>query len=312
MVPENTKPLKFVCLAGPTASGKTALSVALAKRMNTEIINADSMQIWRGLDIGTAKVTEEEKETIPHHLLDIVDPGESFTVQQYKTVAERCIQALNADNKIPIVVGGTGLYLQALVSDLDFGQAAPRADLRRRRTQSHSPEQLHDALRQRNPERAEGIDPRNLRRLLRALEIEEQGDAGSFQKNWRTTRQDAVVQIHCLRMERALLWERIERRADRMLEQGLLEECRPLLRLPRGTQACQGIGYAEGLDHWRGLSTDDELRNSIVIHTRQYAKRQMTWFRKMEQVRWIDTDGNWTDPDIHRITEEITNGFKHD
>lgn len=311
MVSENTEPLRFIALAGPTASGKTALSVALAKLLDTEIINADSMQIWRGLDIGTAKVTEEETDGIPHHLFDIVDPGESFTVQQYKEAAERCIRTLNASHKVPIVVGGTGLYFQALVSDLDFGQASPRPEDRARRLAEKSAEQLHELLRQKNPARADEIDPRNVRRVLRALEIEEQSDAVPAQNDWRATRKDAVFSFYCLRMERSLLWERIEKRAERMLEQGLLEECRPLLRMPREAQACRGIGYAEGLDHWRGLSTWDELRNSIVIHTRQYAKRQMTWFRKMEQVRWIDTDGQGTVPDIRRITEEITNAFEY-
>ena len=282
---------KTVFIVGPTASGKSGFAVALAKMLQGEIISADSMQIYRGLDIGTAKMAKEEMQGVPHHMLDIVDPDASFSVQQFQRKADSIIQDLQKNDRIPIVAGGTGLYIQSLLFDLDFGRTRPDTKYRAA-LETLSNTALYEQLKTKNPKEAEKIHPNNRRRLIRALEILA---AGQMLKRDRfdTARKDRHPVIFGLQIPREILHKRIEMRVDQMIQQGLIDEClQTLYPLGRQTQAAAAIGYAETIDYLKGLCTQEEWRRNIIVHTRQYAKRQMTWFLRLP-VRWIPYD---TDP----------------
>lgn len=284
---------QVIAVVGPTASGKSAFSVALAKLCGAEIISADSMQIYKGLDIGTAKIRPQEMHGVPHHLIDIVEPTDSFSVQQYQARAEGVMDTLRKHNTLPIIAGGTGLYVQSLLYSLDFFEASPNPSLRKE-LEEKSDDALYRLLAKRDPKRAANIHPNNRRRIIRALEILAAGKRPE-NNGFRTKREDLSAKIYGLIVERDLLHRRIETRVDQMLEDGLIEECRAQL-FPNGlhTQAASAIGYAETLAYLRGLCTKKELRNNIIVHTRQYAKRQMTWFRRMD-VEWIP---HTTDPEV--------------
>lgn len=291
MVPEDPFVNKTVFIVGPTASGKSGFAVALAKMLQGEIISADSMQIYRGLDIGTAKIAKEEMQGVPHHMLDIVDPDASFSVQQFQRKADSIIQDLQRNDRVPIVAGGTGLYIQSLLFDLDFGRTRPDTKYRTA-LETLSNTALYEQLKTKNPKEAEKIHPNNRRRLIRALEIL---SAGQMLKRDRfdTARKDRHPVIFGLQIPREILHKRIEMRVDQMIQQGLIDEClQTLYPLGRQTQAAAAIGYAETIDYLKGLCTQEEWRRNIIVHTRQYAKRQMTWFRRLP-VRWIPYD---TDP----------------
>lgn len=289
---------KAVFVIGPTASGKSGFSVQLAKEIGAEIISADSMQIYRGLDIGTAKITEDEMQGVHHHMLDIVRPLDDFSVKQYQTMARTVIRSLQEQDVTPIITGGTGLYIQSLLFNLDFSETAPDPVLRDQ-LQRLSDEELYQRLSRLDPPSAREIHPRNRRRMIRALEILASGAIPSRDR-FDTPAPDMDAIVLGLDVDRATLHERISLRVDQMLKDGLIEECRREL-YPDGMyrQAAAAIGYAETLAYLRGLCTREELRENIIVHTRQYAKRQMTWFRRI-QARWIPYD---TDP--HKIAKEL-------
>ena len=277
---------KVLVICGATASGKTALSLACAKAFNGEIISADSMLVYKGLDIGTAKPSMEEREGVPHHLIDVVSPLESFSVSDYEAVALPIVEDLLAQGKTPIICGGTGFYINSILYKSQFGNVGANEEIRAKYealAQEHGNEYVHDILKQKDPESAKKLHPNDLKRVIRALEIFDiTGKAKSEQQDVLTPRFDFVsVSIE---HPRDKLYNRINLRVDEMFKQGLVEEVQALLNsgVTEEMQCMQGIGYkevAEGLS--LGLS-EEEIKELIKKNTRNYAKRQLTFFKRME------------------------------
>jgi len=288
---------KVIIIAGPTAVGKTDLTLSLAEKLNSEIISADSMQIYRGMDIGSAKPTQEEMKGIPHHLIDCADPKEPFSVSDYRKSAFEAIDALLQKGKTPIVTGGTGLYINALLYEMDFSNTSSDSEFRNA-MQKYADENGSDALYQRllekDPAAAEAIHPNNIKRIIRALEISEIGGEkkGDFRQG-PTLNTDYSFDLFCLTRERSELYDRINIRVDQMMEKGLLDEVRRFYDagFTSSVPAMQGIGYKELMDYLKGNSTLNDAVQMIKQHSRNYAKRQLTWFRRYETARWIDLSG---------------------
>lgn len=289
---------KVIAIVGPTASGKTSLSIELAKRLDGEIINGDAMQVYKELDIGTAKITEDEKEGIPHHLFDIKEPTDSFSVAEYQTVVRNCIDDIRSRGKQPIIVGGTGLYIQSVLFDFRFteeaGDEKVRAELEKELETEGGAERLYDRLQKLDPSSAEKIHPNNHRRLIRALEIIEV--TGKTKNEHEQGAGDALVYDHLivgLDMDREILYERINLRVDKMMEAGLVDEARGLWEKGiRNVQSVQAIGYKELFQHFEGIISLDETLELIKKHTRHYAKRQMTYFRNKVKISWFDANSD--------------------
>lgn len=285
---------KIVVVCGPTASGKTALSIALAKAFDGEVVSADSMQIYRGMDIGTAKPTKEEMAGVPHHMLDVAEPGEQYSVSRYVQEATACVEDILARGKLPIVCGGTGLYIDGLIRGTDFQPAGTDNGIREeleKEWEARGGEAMMERLAAADPESASRLHLSDKRRILRALEVYLATGETITAHNARTReippRFDAVM-IGLNTEPRDILYGRIDRRVGVMLEQGLLQEVRDLLEagLLVGT-AAQAIGYKELLAHFRGEMTLDQAADLIRQKSRNYAKRQLTWFRRDERVKWI-------------------------
>ena len=280
---------KIVVVCGPTASGKTALGVALAHALNGEVVSADSMQIYRGMDIGTAKPTAEEMQGVPHHMIDVADPGEDYSVARYVEEASACVDRLLAAGKTPILVGGTGLYIDSLILGRRFAPfpGKIRAELTRR-LQNEGISSLYETLKTVDPERAARLYQRDEKRIIRALEV--------YYETGRTlTEHDRESQSLPPRYEaatiflnyadRADLWQRIDQRVDEMERAGLVEEVQRLLRsgVSPHTTAMQAIGYKEFSAALRGEESLEAALDQVKLRSRQYAKRQVTWFRRNEQ-----------------------------
>lgn len=287
---------KSICwvLTGPTASGKTALSIRLAKAHDCEIVCMDSMQVYRRMDIGTAKPTMDEMEGVPHHMLDVADPDEPFSVARYQELAEDCIADIHARGHRALLVGGTGLYLRALRHPMAMGDAAADADLRAELEAIAAGEggkqRLLEMLRAVDPDTAARLHPNNSRRVIRALEVYRlTGVPFSMQPQIQTGSR-YQYRVATLTMDRAILYGRIEKRIDRMYAQGLVDEVRGLLRsgVPASAQAMQAIGYKEIVPYLRGEMTFAETDTLLKMNTRHYAKRQLTWMRREEDVLWVD------------------------
>ena len=285
---------KIVVVCGPTASGKTALSIALAKAFDGEVVSADSMQIYRGMDIGTAKPTKEEMAGVPHHMLDVAEPGEQYSVSRYVQEATACVEDILARGKLPIVCGGTGLYIDGLIRGTDFQPAGTDNGIREeleKEWEEQGAEAMMARLAAVDPPSAERLHLSDKRRILRALEVYLATGETITAHNARTKaippRFEAVM-IGLNTQPRDILYGRIDRRVDVMLEQGLLREVQTLLEkgLLEGT-AAQAIGYKELLAHFRGEMTLDAAADLIRQKSRNYAKRQLTWFRRDERVKWI-------------------------
>ena len=287
----------LLIIAGPTATGKSASAVELALRMGGEVISADSMQVYRGMDIGSAKVTREEMRGVPHHLIDCVDPDESWNVVRFKEQASLAVRDIADRGKLPIVCGGTGFYIQALLYDIDFTQMEENAPLRKRLSDmaaEKGPEAVHALLAQRDPASAAAIHPGNVKRVIRALEfIEESGRSIAAHNAEQREKQSAYRSVFfVLTMDRAKLYERIDRRVDIMMQQGLLEEVTRLrdMGIARDSTAMQGIGYKQIYGFLEGEYDLEEAVRLIKRDTRHFAKRQLTWFRREKEVLWVDTD----------------------
>ncbi len=305
-----------VAVVGPTGSGKSALAVALAKHIDGEILSCDSMQIYRGMDVGTGKITEDEKETIPHHLLDIADPHEVYSCADYVRDAARCVEDVASRGKIPIFCGGTGLYLDSLLCARNFEQpeACPeyRAELEAL-AQSQGNGAVYQLLCRVDPESAAKIHENNLRRVIRALEIYRcRGITKSEldrQSQLQEKRYHSLV-IGLRYLDRQALYDRIDCRVDRMMEQGLENEVRSLWKsgvFVSNHTAAQAIGYKEILEFLQGTCTRDEAVQAIKQASKHYAKRQMTWFSSHGEVQWIDIDGN---PNFEKIINIAVNLFQ--
>ena len=285
---------RLICICGPTASGKTALSVALAKQLHTEIISADSMQIYRGMDIGTAKPTAEERQGVPHHLLDICAPGEPFSVARYVELADAAAQDVLSRGMIPIVAGGTGLYMDALIECSTFSGDETDLSVRekyQRMAAEQGNEAVHACLAKVDPEGAGRLHPNNLKRVIRALEVYEQTGMtiDAFNRlHKRPAPKYAALKIGICPAERQTLYDRIDLRVDQMLADGLLEETKRLLDSGAlaGT-AAQAIGYKELLGYLQG---DAPLADCVALlkqRSRNYAKRQLTWLKRDDNIHWI-------------------------
>jgi tRNA dimethylallyltransferase len=276
-----------VFIAGPTAVGKTAVALELASRLDAEIISADSMQVYRGLDIGTAKPTPAERKRVPHHLLDVCEPDELFDAKRFVALAQTAIADLASRNKTALIVGGTGLYIRALRHGLFDGPARDAA-LRARLEATGAPE-LFAELQRLDPQTAARIDRHNPRRLVRALEVFHATGKPISTQQTQWTGQSNAAPLFALQRDRADLVARIERRIDQQLADGWLDEVRELLSLDlqRKPTAMQAAGYRELAAHLRGEIPLDEAVTLVKARTRQLAKRQMTWFRREPGVRWI-------------------------
>jgi tRNA dimethylallyltransferase len=284
---------KLLVLIGPTAVGKTKLSIELAKSFNGEIISGDSMQVYQGMDIGTAKITEEEMEGIPHHLIDIKDPDEPFSVAEFQELVRSKITAITSRKKLPMIVGGTGLYIQSVLYDYQFTEAASDHEFRMKLEQmaeEKGNEELHQKLRGVDPESAERIHPNNLRRVIRALEIFH--CTGKTMTEYQQEQQPELLYDACLiglTMDRELLYNRINKRVDLMMEQGLLEEVKDLYdRGIRDCQSIQAIGYKELYDYFDDRVNLKDAVENLKQNSRRYAKRQLTWFRNKMDVEWFE------------------------
>ncbi len=284
---------KVIILLGPTGVGKTGASILLAGALNTEIISADSMQIYRGMDIGTAKPSLEERSAVRHHMIDIVDPTGSFSAGQYISEITPIIEDLHSKGKVPLIVGGTGLYIKAVTRGIFSGPAADWA-LREELLSAEGAEQgfLYTYLSKMDPDAAARIDSNDTRRIVRGLEVclKSEDMMSALQERLTRPLPYDFVKIGLTR-ERKELYGMIERRIDRMLSQGLTEEVRELIRKKPGRIPLQAIGYKELASYISGEISLDEAIRLTKRNTRRYAKRQFSWFKKEEGIRWVDVTG---------------------
>lgn len=286
--------MKLLVLVGPTAVGKTRYSLEIAETFQCEILSGDSMQVYRGMDIGTAKATPEERKRIPHHMIDIVDPDEPFSVSEFQRMARAKIAEIHERGKLPFLVGGTGLYVEAVCYDFSFGGTGENRAFREAMKQKALAEgtaALHRQLAEVDPESAKRIHPNDLRRIIRALEVYEQTGvplSQTFRKGEKKSPYElCVIGLH---MEREKLYRRIEERVDRMIEAGLVQEVERLLAqgVPEDAISMQGLGYKEIIPYLRGEQTLEEAVAILKRNTRRFAKRQWSWFRRMPDIIWID------------------------
>lgn len=286
------KPL--VILTGPTAVGKTALSIKLAKRIGGEIISADSMQVYRRMDIGSAKITSQEMDGVPHYLIDVLDPQEEFNVVAFQQMAAEAMDRIYEAGHIPVIVGGTGFYIQAILNDISFTETETDTSYRQeleKQAAGQGAQYLHDRLREVDPGAAEEIHPNNVKRVIRALEFyHETGTRISDHNEEQRQKQSPYnFAYFVLDMDRQKLYDRIELRIDQMLQQGLLEEVEKLRQegCHEGMVSMQGLGYKEILAYLQGKCTLEEAVYILKRDTRHFAKRQLTWFRREREVCWI-------------------------
>ena len=287
------KPL--IILTGPTAVGKTKASIALAKAIGGEIISADSMQVYKDMDIGSAKISPEEMDGVSHHLIDVLEPNEEFHVVRFQQMAKEAMDKIYAARHIPIVVGGTGFYIQALLYDIDFtendGDTLFRTEMEKYAAE-HGAEALHDKLREVDPSSADTIHANNVKRVIRALEFFHQTGKKISEHNEEERQKDSPYDFiyFVLNDERSHLYERINLRVDLMIQEGLLEEVKSLKEkgYTKDMVSMQGLGYKEILDYLDGEISFDEAIYRIKRDTRHFAKRQITWFKRERDVTWIN------------------------
>ena len=289
------KPLLII--AGPTAAGKTSLSIRLAKEVGGEIISADSMQVYRHMDIGSAKVTPAEMDGVPHHLIDVLDPREEFNVVIFQKLAKEAMETILRNGHIPILVGGTGFYIQALLYDIDFTVTKEDTAYREELTElarREGPAALHRMLAEVDPASAEAIHENNVKRMIRALEFHRSSGRRISEHNASERQKESPYNAlyYVLTMERSLLYDRINHRVDRMMEQGLAEEVRKLrdMGCTADMTSMQGLGYKELLAALSGGTSPEDAAEDIKQNTRHFAKRQLTWFRRERNVRWMELD----------------------
>lgn len=286
------KPL--IVLTGPTAVGKTKLSIALAKAVSGEIISADSMQVYKSMDIGSAKIRPEEMDGVPHYLVDVLEPSEEFHIVRFQQMAKEAMEKIYANGHIPILVGGTGFYIQAIVKDIDFTKNEENTEIRAKWEQfakDHGAEALHEELGKVDPKSAETIPAGNVKRVVRALEFYELSGSPISEHNEEQKAKESPYQFayFVLNDHRELLYERIEKRIDEMLEEGLIDEVKGLKErgFTKDMVSMQGLGYKEILDYLDGNLTLEEAVYILKRDTRHFAKRQLTWFRREPEVSWI-------------------------
>ena len=296
----------LIIITGPTAVGKTALSVRLAKAIGGEIISADSMQVYRHMDIGSAKIKKEEMDGVPHYLIDVLDPEEEFNVTVFQKMAKEAVEEIYSHGHIPIVAGGTGFYIQALLYDIDFTENGEDTSIRmelEKLGQERGAEYLHNLLRDIDPDSAEEIHENNLKRVIRAIEYYRQTGERISEHNKREREKKSPYNFlyYVVNTDRARLYELIDRRVDLMLDQGLVEEVMHLkdMGLTRDMVSMQGLGYKEILDYLQGICTLEEAIYVLKRDTRHFAKRQITWFKRERDVRWLNL------PDFNNDLDQV-------
>lgn len=302
---------RVLCVVGPTASGKTKMAVALARRFGGEVVSVDSMQIYRGMTIGTAAPTAAEMEGVPHHMIAVADPAEQWSAARFCQAADACIQDILSRGKLPVLAGGTGLYLDALIRGDDFASGSQGGEVRlrlQRELREQGPREMLRRLEAVDPETAARLHLRDEKRILRALEIYEQtGEPMSLRDRRGRQRPDRyeAVYIGLSFRDREDLRQRIDRRVDDMVRQGLLQEVQDLLDsgLPRDATALQAIGYKQFLAVADGAATTDQAVEEVKLRSRQYAKRQLTWLRRNPNIHWILWD---REPDFPAALQNAT------
>ena len=285
---------KVIVICGPTASGKTDISIELAKKINGEIISADSMQIYKDMDIGTAKPTKEEMQGIKHYLLDFVSPEERYSVAQYKHDAKKTIKEILSKGKMPIIVGGTGLYVDSLIYEIEYSDIKIDEKYRKELeeiAEMQGLEKLYKMALEIDPIAMEKISENDKKRIIRVLEIYKATGKTKTQQE-EESRKNPVeydYKVFAINWDREILYQRINKRVDIMIEQGLIEEVKEILKkYTKFPTAMQGLGYKEVADYINGNYTKEEMIEKIKMETRRYAKRQLTWFRKNKQTIWLD------------------------
>ena len=288
--------IRLIAVAGPTASGKTDLAIKLAKKYDGEIISADSMQIYKGMDIATAKPSEEEKQGIPHHLMDFVDSGDVFSVAEFVRMAHDVAKNIHLRGKLPILCGGTGLYIRSFLENVNFSEQSPDPKLRDEledRYQKEGGEALIDYIRTFDPEISEKLLPSNRKRIIRAIELYRISGITMSEQIKLSHSQPSLYDFTAILLtfrDRSKLYERIEKRVDKMLDMGLIDEAKQFYSMERSATATAAIGYKELKPYLDGQCTLDEAVQRLKIETRHYAKRQLTWFRKDEYMHRIEVD----------------------
>ncbi len=286
---------KVIVIVGPTASGKTALSIELAKKIDGEIVSCDSMQIYKKMDIGSAKPTVEEMQGIKHYMIDIIEPNERFSVAEYKKQAENAIEEIIAKGKTPIVIGGTGLYADSLIYGIEYPEIEfdekYRNELEEKATTTKGLAELYKKAEKIDTDATRKISPNDKKRIIRILEIYH--STGKTKTELETeSRKNGIkydFQVFAINMDRQILYDRINKRVDIMIENGLIEEVQNLLKqYDEFPTAMQGLGYKEVVEYLDGILTKEEMIEKIKQETRRYAKRQLTWFRKNKETIWID------------------------
>ena len=315
----NTKP-RIIAVGGPTASGKSALALSLAERLNGEIISCDSMQIYKGMDIGTAKPTAEELSRVPHHMIDVCDPTVNYSAADWAEGAAKAIEDVIARGKAPVICGGTGMYLDALLRPSSFAETdIEREDSEAFRTEMTAFAEkmgngaLHGKLREVDPESAQAIHPNNVKRVIRALEIYHLTGITKTEADRRSVLGESPYDCAVITLDyesRDVLYERINRRVDVMLQEGLIDEIKSLLtagKLTEDTTAAQAIGYKEVLLHLNGSLTLDEAAELIKKNTRNYAKRQITWFKRYNGISVVPDKGGLLKSSAALCEEAVAN-----
>lgn len=287
----------LIILTGPTAVGKTSLSISLAKAIGAEIISADSMQVYKGMDIGTAKIRQEEMQGVKHYLIDVMSPDEEFDITVFKKMACEAIDKIRANGHIPLIVGGTGFYIQSVLYDIEFDNADKDTSYRDklyRLAEQNGPMYLHNMLREIDEKSADTIHYNNVKRVARAIEYYKQTGMKISEHNEEQRKKDSPYNYvyFVLNDDRKLLYDRINKRVDAMFDEGLIEEVRKLKErgICRDATSMQAIGYKEVLDYLDGLCTLDELKENIKNNTRHFSKRQITWFKREKDIEWINLE----------------------
>ena len=292
---------KIICIVGPTASGKTGLAIELAKKIDAEVISADSMQIYKGLNVGTAKVTKEEADGIAHHLIDICSPEDKFSVADFKNLCYDTIKEIKSRGKNVIIAGGTGLYVNAVVYNMNFTEEDSDANLRadlEKIANEKGKEYLHNMLKELDPKTADEIHMNNVKRVIRAIEIAKKTDKlksthmEEEKKRINTQKGEFDFEVFCIEQERQYLYNRINLRVDLMMKDGVLEEAKKVyeMNLPKDNTCMQAIGYKEFFPYFEGKATLEECIETLKKETRHYAKRQMTWFNN--KLNTVKLDGS--------------------
>ena len=285
---------KVIVICGPTASGKTALSINLAKKINGEIVSCDSMQIYKDMDIGTAKPSEEEMQGIKHYLIGTVSPDERYSVAEYKKDAENAIEEILSKGKTPIVVGGTGLYVNTLIYGIEYNEIKVDEKYRTKLeeiTENEGLDKLYKMAQEIDPEAMEKISINDKKRIMRVLEIYNATGKTKTQQEIESRKNEVKYdyKVFTINMDREILYERINKRVDLMIEQGLIKEVENILKkYDKFPTAMQGLGYKEVVEFLNGITTENEMIEKIKMETRRYAKRQLTWFRANKETVWLD------------------------